>query len=196
MSASRSEVRRPASTPRPASSRRSSTWSGGPPTRGATRSLKARSGIDLERAASVLLSRVDELGPARLSDVAAAAGVEISTASRPVARLVEQGYVERSTDPADGRACLLRCTPAGRDGDATVARRVPTSGCATSSTSSTRTSGRRSPSCSTGSSPGSSRPSRVVDHETRGRPRPPGGADTVNRCAIVWLRCQADRAPS
>ena len=78
-------------------------------------SLKARSGIDLERAASVLLSRVDELGPARLSDVAAAAGVEISTASRPIARLVEQGYVERSTDPADGRACLLRCTPAGRE---------------------------------------------------------------------------------
>lgn len=76
-------------------------------------SLKAKSGIDLERAATVLLTRIDELGPARLSEVAAAAGVEISTASRPVARLVEQGYVARETDPADGRACLLRCTPAG-----------------------------------------------------------------------------------
>jgi DNA-binding MarR family transcriptional regulator len=77
--------------------------------------LKAKTGIDLERAASVLLSRIDELGPARLSDIATAAGVEISTASRPVARLVEQGYVGRTTDPADGRACLLRCTPAGRE---------------------------------------------------------------------------------
>ena len=77
--------------------------------------LKAKSGIDLERAGSVLLSRIDELGPARLSEIAAAAGVEISTASRPVARLVDQGYVERSTDPADGRACLLRCTPQGQE---------------------------------------------------------------------------------
>ena len=77
-------------------------------------SLRAKSGIDLERAATVLLSRIEELGPARLSEIALAAGVEISTASRPVARLVEQGYVERNTDPADGRACLLRTTPAGR----------------------------------------------------------------------------------
>ena len=77
-------------------------------------SLKAKSGIDLERAATVLLARIDELGPARLSDIAIAAGVEISTASRPVARLVEQGYVERSTDPADGRACLLVTTPTGQ----------------------------------------------------------------------------------
>jgi len=76
-------------------------------------SLKAKSGIDLERAGSVLLTRIHELGPARLSDVAAVAGVEISTASRPVARLVEQGYVARDPDPADGRACLLRCTPEG-----------------------------------------------------------------------------------
>ena len=81
--------------------------------------LSARAGIDLERAASTLLARIDELGPARLSDIAAAAGVDISTASRPVARLVEQGYVARTTDPADGRACLLRCTP---EGEAAMAR--------------------------------------------------------------------------
>lgn len=31
-----------------------------------------------------------------------------------MARLVEQGYVERSTDPADGRASLLRTTASGR----------------------------------------------------------------------------------
>lgn len=77
--------------------------------------LDAKSGIRLERAASVLLSCIDELGPARLSDVAAAAGVDISTASRPVARLVDHRYVMRDTDPADGRASLLRCTPLGLD---------------------------------------------------------------------------------
>ncbi len=77
-------------------------------------SLKARARIDLDRAASTLLFRIEELGPARLSDVAVAAGVEISTASRPVARLVEQGYVERRVDPDDGRAALLTCTTEGR----------------------------------------------------------------------------------
>jgi DNA-binding MarR family transcriptional regulator len=53
--------------------------------------LKARARIDLDRAASTLLLRIDELGPARLSDIADATGVEISTASRPVARLVDEG---------------------------------------------------------------------------------------------------------
>ena len=76
--------------------------------------LKARSGVDLDRAASTLLTRIDELGPARLSYIAGAAGVDISTASRPVARLVDDGYVERRPDPADARASLLRTTPSGR----------------------------------------------------------------------------------
>ena len=77
-------------------------------------SLRARSGVDLERAVSVVLFRISELGPVRLSDVATAMGVDISTASRPVAKLVERGWVERRADPADARAFLLRCTPAGR----------------------------------------------------------------------------------
>jgi DNA-binding MarR family transcriptional regulator len=76
--------------------------------------LKARARIDLDRAASTLLLRIDELGPARLSDIADAAGVEISTASRPVARLVDEGYVERRADPADARASLLRSTNEGQ----------------------------------------------------------------------------------
>lgn len=75
--------------------------------------LKARAGIDLDRAAGTLLFRIEELGPVRLSEVATAAGVEVSTASRPVAKLVDQGYVARSGDPDDGRAALLTCTPAG-----------------------------------------------------------------------------------
>lgn len=77
--------------------------------------LKARAGIDLDRAAGTLLFRIEELGPVRLSEVAAAAGVEISTASRPVTKLVDQGYVARSGDPDDGRAALLTCTTAGME---------------------------------------------------------------------------------
>jgi DNA-binding MarR family transcriptional regulator len=72
------------------------------------------SGVDIERAGAVMLARIEELQPARLSELAEAAGVEVSTASRQVARLVEQGYVERAADPTDARAALHRLTPRGR----------------------------------------------------------------------------------
>lgn len=79
------------------------------------RQIYEMAGTDIERAGSVMLARVEELQPARLSDLAAAAGVEISTASRQVGRLVEQGYVVRANDPQDARASLHRLTPSGRD---------------------------------------------------------------------------------
>lgn len=72
-------------------------------------------GTDVERSGAVMLSRIEELQPARLSDVAAAANLDISTASRQVAKLVDSGYVERATDPADARAALHSLTPAGAD---------------------------------------------------------------------------------
>ncbi len=70
-------------------------------------------GIDIERAGAVMLARIEELQPARLSDLADAAGVEVSTASRQVARLVEQGYAQRTADPADARAALHELTDKG-----------------------------------------------------------------------------------
>ena len=72
-------------------------------------------GIQIERAGAVMLARVEEMEPARLSDLAEAAGVEVSTASRQVARLLEQGYVQRTADPADARAALHELTAKGRD---------------------------------------------------------------------------------
>ena len=70
-------------------------------------------GIQIERAGAVMLARVEEMQPARLSDLAEAAGLEVSTASRQVARLVEQGYVQRTADPADARAALHELTAEG-----------------------------------------------------------------------------------
>lgn len=72
------------------------------------------SGVDIERAGAVMLARIEELQPVRLSELAEAAGLEVSTASRQVARLVEQGYVARAADPTDARAALHRLTPVGR----------------------------------------------------------------------------------
>ena len=72
-------------------------------------------GANLERATYVTLVRVASLDGARLSDLAAAQGVNVSTASRHVKRLVEAGYVEVTCDPGDARARRYSLTPTGRD---------------------------------------------------------------------------------
>jgi DNA-binding MarR family transcriptional regulator len=59
------------------------------------------------------LAEVIRSGPIRLGDLAAREKVAPATLSRVVAGLVEHGYVERSTDPEDGRAGLLTATAAG-----------------------------------------------------------------------------------
>lgn len=52
-------------------------------------------------------------GPVRLGDLAAAEGVRAPTMSRIVDVLVAEGVAERVPDPGDGRATLVRATPAG-----------------------------------------------------------------------------------
>lgn len=52
-------------------------------------------------------------GPIRLGDLAAAEGVRAPTMSRIVDLLVAEGVAERIADPDDGRATLVRATPAG-----------------------------------------------------------------------------------
>lgn len=78
------------------------------------RRINRLAGVDIERASSGMLARIEVLEPARLSDLAEAAGVDTSTASRQVARLVDDGLVERGVDPHDRRASAHRLSPAGR----------------------------------------------------------------------------------
>lgn len=54
-------------------------------------------------------------GDIRLTVLAERQHVDASVASRQVAELEGRGLVERSRDPDDARAHLLRVTPAGRD---------------------------------------------------------------------------------
>lgn len=61
-----------------------------------------------------MLVQLAELDDARVSDLAEAAGVDLSTASRTIARLVSAGHVDKSPDPTDGRATVHRLTPDGR----------------------------------------------------------------------------------
>jgi DNA-binding MarR family transcriptional regulator len=67
----------------------------------------------VERAAYVLLARLVIDGPHRSNALAEAVHSDPSTVSRQVAALVRQGWVERQTDPDDGRACLLVATGEG-----------------------------------------------------------------------------------
>ena len=59
------------------------------------------------------LSTVEQSGPLRLGDLAAAEGIAPSTLTRLVAVLEELGYVQRYADPKDARASTLAITPKG-----------------------------------------------------------------------------------
>jgi DNA-binding MarR family transcriptional regulator len=61
------------------------------------------------------LSTVEQSGPLRLGDLAAAEGIAPSTLTRLVAALEEFGYVKRCTDPKDARASTLAITPEGHE---------------------------------------------------------------------------------
>jgi len=68
----------------------------------------------LDRAGAVVLRLLGEWESARLTDLAVAANVDVSTLSRQVRVLVDHGLVARTTDPDDGRAFRLALTAAGR----------------------------------------------------------------------------------
>ncbi len=76
---------------------------------------RRRAGVNLERAAYVTLVRIAELNGGRLSDIAAMLGLDVSTTSRHVKRLVAAGYVEVAADRDDARARRYTPTTEGRD---------------------------------------------------------------------------------
>lgn len=67
---------------------------------------------ELQGATFVLLSWVDQRGPVRASAVAESFGIDKGAISRQVQHLLELGLLERTPDPADGRATLLSASEA------------------------------------------------------------------------------------
>jgi DNA-binding MarR family transcriptional regulator len=61
-----------------------------------------------------LLRILDGYGPLRMTELATLAGLDHSTVSRKVATLIEDGKLERTPDPSDGRASRLAPTAEGR----------------------------------------------------------------------------------
>jgi DNA-binding MarR family transcriptional regulator len=72
---------------------------------------QARNSMD--RAAYLLLNRLDEEGPMGVKALAAGMGIDSSTVTRQVAPLVDTGLVKRTSHPEDGRAVVLQLSPRG-----------------------------------------------------------------------------------
>lgn len=78
------------------------------------RQIMSRANCDLPRTHVLLLTRVHQYGPARLSELAAAMTVDKSTLTPMVQRLEDRGYLVRGPDPSDKRASVMRITRSGR----------------------------------------------------------------------------------
>ncbi len=70
-------------------------------------------GLDLGSYATLFL--LDECGLLRGSEVGGRFGLDRSTVSRQLSRLIELGLVERTPDPTDGRAHLVGITASGHE---------------------------------------------------------------------------------
>jgi DNA-binding MarR family transcriptional regulator len=79
------------------------------------RRLRQEAGSDLSPSLTAALSTVERHGPMTPSELAARERIQRPTATRVVARLVEEGLVERTPDPQDGRSALVSVTPAARE---------------------------------------------------------------------------------
>jgi DNA-binding MarR family transcriptional regulator len=62
-----------------------------------------------------VLHHLAAAGPTRQGHLAEAIGLDASTVSRHVRALLDEGLVEVSRDPQDGRASVLAISAAGRD---------------------------------------------------------------------------------
>jgi DNA-binding MarR family transcriptional regulator len=77
------------------------------------RRLRQQAGTDLSAALTAALATVELRGPLTPSELAEAERVKRPTATRIVARLEEQGLVERTADPSDRRSFLVAITAEG-----------------------------------------------------------------------------------
>lgn len=78
------------------------------------RRLRQTAGSELGPSALASLASIERRGPLYPSELAEAEGVSRPTATRIISRLQEEGMVERSPDPDDGRCSLISVTGEGR----------------------------------------------------------------------------------
>ncbi len=79
------------------------------------RTLRREGDFGLTPSQISALATVEDLGPMRISTLAAHEGVDPSVATRVVASLETQGLFERADDPEDKRACVVSLSRHGRE---------------------------------------------------------------------------------
>jgi DNA-binding MarR family transcriptional regulator len=74
-----------------------------------------RAGVSLDRVACLVLKAVAAGRSVRITDLARELGVEVPTMSRHVANLTQAGYLDKTSDPGDGRVWWVELTAKGQD---------------------------------------------------------------------------------
>ena len=77
------------------------------------RRLRQEADSGLSPSQTAALATIERRGPLTPSELADIEHIKRPTATRVVARLEEDGLVERASDPSDGRASLVSATEAG-----------------------------------------------------------------------------------
>lgn len=76
--------------------------------------LNLRAGVALDRPSYVAIASLADQGPMRVSNLAEACGVDTSTMSRLVERLLAGGLIERAVAAADHRAVVVQVSAKGK----------------------------------------------------------------------------------
>ena len=79
------------------------------------RRLRQETGTELSPSLTAALSTVERHGPLTPGEVATRERIQRPTATRVLARLEEQGLIDRMPDVRDRRSSLLTASKAGRD---------------------------------------------------------------------------------
>jgi DNA-binding MarR family transcriptional regulator len=77
------------------------------------RRLRQEATVGFTASQGALLATIERHGPLTPSELAQRERVQRPTVTRMLARLEEDGIVQRAADPADGRSFLVSLTPAG-----------------------------------------------------------------------------------
>ena len=77
------------------------------------RRLRQSAGSEIGPSSVAALATIERLGPLTPSELADSERIKRPTATRIVARLEEEGLIERAADPEDGRSSLISATAAG-----------------------------------------------------------------------------------
>ena len=77
------------------------------------RRLRQEAGDELSPSMMAALATIENHGPLAPSRLAELEGIRRPTATRVLGRLEEEGLIERSADPNDGRGAVVRTTKAG-----------------------------------------------------------------------------------